>query len=96
MGYGEFGGGGSVKWELDVDDSAGSGKKRAFAKGSLRNDQNPATFTITIAYHNQQTAAAAWAAIRNAIPAAGGTQTSVTFSIPFEDHQRHTVKVNWP
>ena len=96
MGYGEFGGGGSVKWVLDVDDApAGGGKRRVNASG--RDDLNPASFTVTIAYQDQAKANAAWAAIRSALPPAGNTNTrQVVFTIPFDDHGNHKVKVNWP
>jgi hypothetical protein len=95
MGYGEFGGGGSVKWALDVDDTAGAGKKRVNASG--RDDQNPATFTITLAYNDQAKANVAWATIRSVLPPAGNTNTrQIVFTIPFDDHGNHRVKVNWP
>ncbi len=96
MGYGEFGGGGSVKWTLDVDDAPeGGNKKRVNASG--RDDQNPESFTVTIAYQDQAKANAAWAAIRNALPPDGKTNTrQVVVTIPFDDHRNHKVKVNWP
>jgi hypothetical protein len=104
MGYGEFGGGGSVKWVFDVDDAPVGGvrpgeraleKKRVSASG--RDDQTPPSFTVTIAYNDQAKANAAWAALRNALPPAGNTSTTqVVVTIPFDDHGNHKVKVNWP
>lgn len=96
MGYGEFGGGGSVKWELDVDDTAGgAGKKRVNASG--RDDQSPATFTVTIEYNDQVKANQAWAVMRSVVPPATNTNTRrIDFTIPFDDHGNHRVKVNWP
>jgi hypothetical protein len=96
MGYGEFGGGGSVKWTLDVDDiPAGGGKKRVNASG--RDDQDPPTFTVTLAYNDQTKANAAWNAIRNALPPAGSANVrQIVFTIPFDDHGNHRIKVNWP
>jgi hypothetical protein len=96
MGYGEFGGGGSVKWTLDCDDAPeGGGRRRVNETG--RDDQNPETFTVTVAYKDAATARAAWAAIRRALPAAGNrTARRIVFTIPFEDHANHKIKVNWP
>ena len=97
MGYGEFGGGGSVKWALDVEDAPTRGEKKR-VNTSGRDDQNPASFTVTIAYNDQMKANAAWAAIRSALGAPSGNTNprQIVFTIPFDDHGNHKVKVNWP
>ena len=92
MGYGEFGGGGSVKWELDIDDTPG--KKKVKASG--RDDRVPDYFEVTIEYDNATTAGTAWTNMTTALQGLGSNAKKLVFRIPFEDDDHHNVKVEWP
>lgn len=93
MGYGEFGGNGSVDWKIDVDDSGKATKKRAFAFG--RDDQNPTYFTVTIDFEDGGKASTAWTNIRTALDDLGGNAKKLVFNIPVEANNGDQIKVAW-
>jgi hypothetical protein len=94
MGYGEVGGGGSVKWAVDVDDlPAVGGKKRVAASG--RDNQNPTYLKVTIEYKDLTKAQTAFTNMKNALAGVGSNDKKVTFQIPFDDDTDHKIKVEW-
>ena len=93
MGYGEFGGNGSVDWKIDVDDKSKAGKKRASAFG--RDDQNPTDFTITIDFEDATKAKAAWTNIQTALDALGSNAKKLVFTVPVEAENGDQIKVAW-
>jgi hypothetical protein len=93
MGYGEFGGNGSVDWKVDVDDKGKPGKKRASAYG--RDDQTPTDFTITIDFDDAAKASVAWTNIRTALAGLGGNAKKLVFKVPVESENGDQIKVAW-
>ena len=94
MGYGEVGGGGSVKWAVDVEDlPAAGGKKRVAASG--RDIQNPTYFKVAIEYKDLTKAQAAFANMTTALAGVGPSDKRVEFQIPFDDDDDHKIKVEW-
>ena len=93
MGYGEFGGNGSVDWKVDVDDQGKPGKKRVSAYG--RDDKNPTDFTVTIDFDDADKASTAWGNIRTALDGLGSSAKKLVFTVPVEAENGDQITVAW-
>ena len=93
MGYGEFGGNGSVDWKVDVDDETASNKKRASAFG--RDPKVTTDFTVTFDFSDNSLAQGAWANIRAAIGKVGTNDRKLVFKVPVEAQNGDQIRVEW-
>jgi hypothetical protein len=90
MGYGEYGGGGSIAWTVDVDDESNSGKKRATASGY--DPKNTDTFTVTLRYPNAGAADTDLGRLKGEIKVVG---SEITFTVPVQAKNTKQIKIEW-
>lgn len=93
MGYGEYGGGGSIAWKVDVEDKDKPPKKRASASGY---DPKVATkFTVFLEYPSR---AEAEADLKRLAPVAGEMSvqgTKIVFDVPVQQDNEDQIRIEW-
>jgi len=93
MGYGEYGGGGSIAWKVDVEDKDKPPKKRAIASGY---DPKTATkFTVFLEYPSS---AAAQADLARLAPVPGDMKvqgTKIVFDVPVQQDNEDQIRIEW-
>jgi hypothetical protein len=91
MGYGEYGGGGSIAWKVDVDDESKPGKKRAFAYG--RDAKVAQEFTVSLDYPNANDAANDLNRLKTGAMRVQGTK--IVFEVNVQQQNEGQVGIEW-
>lgn len=93
MGYGEYGGGGSIAWKVDVDDETKNGKKRAFAYG--RDAKAAQRFTVSLDYPNASDAQADLNRLKTTPGAMRVQGGKIVFEVDVQQLNERQVRIEW-
>ena len=93
MGYGEYGGGGSIAWKVDVDDETQPGKKRASAFG--RDAKNATRFKVSLEYASNGDAQADLARLKLKAGEMEVDGKRIIFEVAVQPENEDQIRVEW-
>ena len=91
MGYGEYGGGGSVKWKIDVDDETKRGEKRVSAVG--RDAKKTTNFRVSLEYPTMAAAKRDLERLKKDGLTVKGNK--IIFEVPVQPSNEDQIRVEW-
>jgi hypothetical protein len=91
MGYGEYGGGGSIAWKVDIEDSNASGKKRAAASGY--DPKAAQIFTVLLEYASAAVAQDDLDRLKNGGMTVDGNK--IVFTVAVQQKNEDQIRVEW-
>ena len=91
MGYGEYGGGGSVKWKIDVDDETKRGEKRVSAFG--RDAKKTTNFRVSLEYPTMAAAKRDLERLKKDGLTVRGNK--IIFEVPVQPLNEDQIRVEW-
>lgn len=93
MGYGEYGGGGSIAWKVDVDDETKADKKRAFAYG--RDAKAAEKFKVSLDYANANDATTDLNRLKTTAGAMVVQGTKIVFEVDVQPQNERQIRIEW-